>query len=212
LTDKQEVDRLPPTNPLDSDSDNDGMSDGWEAAHPPLNPLVDDAGLDLDADGLTNYQESLVDTNPNLLDTDGDTLSDGAEVAYDGIPGVYNPYSTGGGDLDPKNPDTDGDTFGDGEELANPGTMDPLNPLLPAVHKKANFTKEPKPAGADLALAYEMSGGVSTNVVIESSTNLESSSWSNELQTNIALVGFYTNTVPAVPGSRVKFYRIRFSP
>lgn len=45
------------------DTDSDGMSDGWEVAHD-LDPRVDDADLDADADGLTNREEFLAGTNP----------------------------------------------------------------------------------------------------------------------------------------------------
>ena len=52
------------TDPADSDSDDDGMPDGWEVAHG-LNPLVNDAGGDLDGDGVTNLDEYLQGRNPN---------------------------------------------------------------------------------------------------------------------------------------------------
>ncbi len=205
------------TNPRDPDSDDDGMSDGWEVAHG-LKPLIAaDAALDPDGDGLTNYQEFLCGSNPAVADTDGDGLSDGFEVTYnfnglDGLPGDYDPYSAGGGDLNPTNADTDGDGFADGDEYANLGTHDPLNPHLPVVPKAVSFTQSPRTLGVDYSLEYQMAGGPSTNVVIESTTDLTSGSWSNELQTNLSLAGAYTNVVPAEPGSRVKFYRIRFNP
>lgn len=47
-----------------SDTDSDEMPDVWEVIHG-LNPLVDDAGADLDNDGYTNLQEYLYRTQPN---------------------------------------------------------------------------------------------------------------------------------------------------
>ena len=44
----------------DTDDDNDGMTDAWETAHG-LNPLIDDAGLDADGDGVNNLDEFLAD-------------------------------------------------------------------------------------------------------------------------------------------------------
>jgi len=90
------------TNPLDNDSDNDGLDDGeevilygtnplywdtdadelpdmWEIDYN-LDPLVNDAELDNDEDGLTNYQEYQHNTNPNRPDTDNDGWDDGIEV------------------------------------------------------------------------------------------------------------------------------------
>ena len=205
------------TNPLNADSDGDGMGDGWEVAHG-LDPAsAADAADDPDSDGLTNYQESLVNSNPHVADTDGDSLNDGFEVTYnfgglDGDPAGYDPYSAGGGDLNPTSADTDGDGFDDGTEYSNLGTMDPLNPDLPVVPKAVSFTERPKSIDSSLSLAYRMAGGASSNVMIESTLDLTTGSWSNELNTNLSLAGAYTNLVPAAPGSRVKFFRIRFAP
>lgn len=95
------------------DSDEDGIFDGWElyVGLDPLNP--DDAGLDPDDDGLTNFQEfssfdkdlilgvpwpngfqhfdsawlnKVWPTDPFNRDTDGDGLSDGAEGGYQNVP------------------------------------------------------------------------------------------------------------------------------
>ena len=56
------------------------MPDAWERAVG-LNPLVDDADLDTDGDGLTNLQEYALATEPKIGDSDGDGLSDGVEVS-----------------------------------------------------------------------------------------------------------------------------------
>ncbi len=55
------------TDPCSSDSDGDGLPDGWEAAHG-LDSLSDSGSAgssgDLDGDGWTNYQEYLSCTAP----------------------------------------------------------------------------------------------------------------------------------------------------
>ena len=51
------------TDPSDLDTDDDGMPDGWEVNHG-LNPLFDDASGDLDGDGYTNLEEYLKGTDP----------------------------------------------------------------------------------------------------------------------------------------------------
>ena len=91
------------TNLNKADSDNDGMSDGYEVNNG-LNPLVDDRSLDLDTDGLSNYEESQINTAANISDTDQDGLSDFLEV---------NTHST-----DPLVVDSDGDGISDGWEVS----------------------------------------------------------------------------------------------
>lgn len=49
-------------------------------------------GLDSDADGITDVEESLLGTNPQLFDTDGDGYGDGAELK-----GLYSPLAKGAG-------------------------------------------------------------------------------------------------------------------
>ncbi|GAF82809.1 unnamed protein product, partial [marine sediment metagenome] len=51
------------TTPYDLDSDDDGMTDGWEVDNL-LDPLIDDAAGDADGDGATNYEEFLAQTDP----------------------------------------------------------------------------------------------------------------------------------------------------
>jgi hypothetical protein len=50
----------------DTDDDNDGMSDTWEALYG-LDPLVDDADLDADGDGVSNLDEYIAGSDPNAV-------------------------------------------------------------------------------------------------------------------------------------------------
>jgi YD repeat-containing protein len=52
------------TDPFDPDTDDDGMTDGWELAYH-LNPLTDDALLDKDGDRFCNLREFFSLTNPD---------------------------------------------------------------------------------------------------------------------------------------------------
>ncbi len=129
LTDAQE--EYYGTDPLNADSDNDGINDYRELVDfgtDPLNPDTDD-------DGINDFNEVFVyETDPLNLDTDGDLLYDGGELLY--LTDPLNPDTDGDGLTDgdevyftltdPTNPDTDGDGLTDFEEVEN-GT-DPLDP------------------------------------------------------------------------------------
>ena len=123
------------SNPYNNDTDNDGISDGWEVYYSlnPLNPS--DAVTDIDNDGLTNINEYYLRTNPLSNDTDGDGMPDGWEVQYgldplnasdgsldydmDGLANVYE-FLRG---TDPFDSDSDDDFWIDSIDFA------PLNPL-----------------------------------------------------------------------------------
>lgn len=75
------------TNPLEVDSDNDGVFDQDEVETHKTDPLADDS----DSDGLSDYQEIIIyKSDPNDPDTDGDTFLDGVEVLNG-----YNPLGAG---------------------------------------------------------------------------------------------------------------------
>jgi len=86
LTDGEEIAlqiTYPGLDPLKWDTDGDMLPDGWELEHN-LNPVVADnaASLswDADNDGLGLFDEYRYCTDPNNPDTDGDGVLDGAEV------------------------------------------------------------------------------------------------------------------------------------
>lgn len=87
LTDYAEV-YLTLTNPLEADTDGDGLIDGED---------------DMDGDGLTNREELDMGTDPLRSDTDGDNLTDYEEV---------HDYGT-----DPLSEDTDGDGLTDYDDV-----------------------------------------------------------------------------------------------
>lgn len=125
------------TDPLNPDTDGDGLPDGWEVANnlaPNDATGINGADGDPDGDGLRNFDEWCRQTNPNNSDTDGDGLSDGDEVQlYCSNPLVSDSDSDGISDYDevmfydtdPINWDTDGDTLSDYDEIFIYGT-DPL--------------------------------------------------------------------------------------
>ena len=78
LSDGDEV-SVHQTDPRKSDSDDDGIPDVWEVQHD-LQPTVDDAGMDADADGLDNLAEYQAGTNPRDADSDHDTMPDKWEI------------------------------------------------------------------------------------------------------------------------------------
>ena len=88
------------TDPLNPDTDGDGLNDGEEF----LNYKTDPLKVDTDGDGLSDFDEvKTYQTNPLVVDTDGDGLNDGEEVMK---------YKT-----DPLVVDTDKDGLSDSDEV-----------------------------------------------------------------------------------------------
>ncbi len=107
-------------NCVDNDDDNDGISDVAEQLGG-----TDPYDSDSDDDGLTDGREvSLEGTDPLDFDSDDDGVSDGVEVGVftadrDSDPAVFVPDDDPSNTTLPNNPDTDGDGVLDGEEDAN---------------------------------------------------------------------------------------------
>ncbi|MEQ1504239.1 MAG: hypothetical protein ABMB14_18500 [Myxococcota bacterium] len=103
------------TNPNVSDTDGDGLADGYEFHVVGTSPVLTDTDGDLladgledpDGDGLDNLDESAFGTDPLDADSDDDGLDDGAEDAAG-----TDPYDT----------DSDDDTLTDGDEVDLYGT------------------------------------------------------------------------------------------
>ena len=75
------------TSPLLADTDGDGMNDGWESQYDGFDPLVaNDGDADPDNDGATNRQESEAGTDPGDPDTDDDGINDGTEITQGSDP------------------------------------------------------------------------------------------------------------------------------
>ncbi|MDD5327671.1 MAG: hypothetical protein PHY02_07650 [Phycisphaerae bacterium] len=110
--------------PWDSDTDNDGLSDGDEVNTYGADPLKTDS----DGDGISDWNEVVGGTEPGEFDSDGDLLSDSWEIGYGLNPLVMdNIYSDTDGDgltllkeliysTNPTQPDTDSDGTNDGAE------------------------------------------------------------------------------------------------
>ncbi len=91
------------TDPLNGDTDQDGLIDGLEGILRPDSNHTDPLNPDTDGDGLGDMQETLLGLNPRGIDTDHDGVTDSDEFFKYGT----NPFLN----------DTDFDGLEDGEEL-----------------------------------------------------------------------------------------------
>jgi uncharacterized repeat protein (TIGR02543 family) len=130
--------------PLASDTDGDGLSDGAETNTHQTNPVLDDS----DSDGLTDGAEiNTHSSNPKLADTDSDGLSDFTEV----VTNRTNPAAK----------DSDGDGFDDLFEI-NTG----FNPTLDSSTPEAI-------SSIRTAVEFRFNAGNGIRYRIEGSTDLQ---------------------------------------
>jgi predicted outer membrane repeat protein len=120
------------TDPLDPDTDDDGLTDGEEVNTYGTDPL----DPDMDDDGLTDGEEiNVYDTDPLDPDTDNDDMPDGWEAHNGTDPKVFDAYDDPDDDglsnideyhygTNPLLANTDGDGLEDGDEIQLGG--DPL--------------------------------------------------------------------------------------
>jgi hypothetical protein len=105
------------SNLLLTDTDSDGMTDGFEYFYN-LNPLsAADAATDLDFDGVSNLWEYRLGTHPRQKDSNGNGIEDGAEDQdADGLATSFELLTS---QTNPSKSDTDGDRLPDGWEYRN---------------------------------------------------------------------------------------------
>ena len=153
------------TDPLDADTDDDTLTDGFEVRFSVLNPRsadsdedsVPDGGADLDDDGLDNRAEETNGTDPTANDTDFDTLSDRAETRTHGT--------------DPRTPDTDSDGLRDDEELSlgtSPTVVDTDRDGTPDGQETYTTGTANKSVGAEVAVTG--AGSIADGVKITNAT------------------------------------------
>ncbi len=102
------------------DIDVDGLKDEWEQYY--FGDLLQDGSLDSDSDGLLDSEETAVYTDPTLIDTDADGFNDGNEVNTF----ATNPLVADGnndGDSEPDAYDSDDDNDGE-PDITDPFPFD----------------------------------------------------------------------------------------
>jgi len=122
------------TDPNDADSDDDGLNDGPEVNTHSTNPNDDDSDDDWLKDG---YEVNTFSSNPNDIDSDDDGLWDFGEAFYGADPNdidtdndwLQDGYEVNTSGTSPTNADTDGDGYNDFNELLN--GWDPLDDMSP---------------------------------------------------------------------------------
>lgn len=125
-SDGYELSLSPPSDPLDGDTDDDGLMDGLEGTLSYDSNRTNYNNPDTDGDGLGDMQEFLLGSDPRAVDTDNDMVPDGDEYLIYGTSVFLNDTDfdglTDGQELfwfhtSPFLQDSDGDGLLDGDEL-----------------------------------------------------------------------------------------------
>jgi hypothetical protein len=140
LKDGEEV-NIYQSDPTKVDSDDDGMPDAWEVNYG-LDPATSSADMDHDEDGLSNYEEYLLQQtygetlDPTNADSNGDGVVDGISIQLNINPvdldvdkdGLINSVEIEEVGTSPFLPDTDGDGVNDKDDAF---PLDPNQSQLP---------------------------------------------------------------------------------
>lgn len=142
-SDGYELSRDPQTDPLDADTDDDGLIDGLEGMLRVDSNHTDGNNADTDGDGLGDMQELTLGSDPRSIDTDLDGVTDGDEFFrfhtnpflpdsdYDGVEDGEEVYTY---HTNPMQKDSDIDGLSDYEEIwvyfSNPMDEDGDNDFL----------------------------------------------------------------------------------
>ena len=176
------------TDKENSDTDGDGLNDGYEVLYLGTDTLkadsdengVSDGEEDPDADGLSNLDECEIGTDPANPDTDSDGLSDGAEK---------NTHGT-----DPLRYDSDDDSISDGDEISlglNPsssatdGTPDSERTFAQIVDSDSDVLAA---VNDDAETPFEVSLEIKAAGVAENNVYARESGYSNAIE-NTAVIG-----------------------
>ncbi len=134
-SDGYELAQVPPTDPTDGDTDDDGLIDGIEGVLNQYSNHTSPTDPDTDDDGLFDMQEILLGTDPRNPDTDLDMIPDGEEFyVFFTNPNLWDSDMDGLGDgeevyfwhSNPMMDDSDGDKLLDGLEVLVYGS-DPMD-------------------------------------------------------------------------------------
>ena len=145
------------TNLLDADTDDDGLTDGYEYfSHRGLDPKKADSDDDLSDDGF----ELEMGTQPNNPDTDGDKILDGNDLfplddtnTFGGVPMTpevsEGPITSPSQVQDVEGPITSPSQVEDPAPMTHPNGLEPIDPYADAAYDENAYRDEVEPTFDD---------------------------------------------------------------